>query len=56
MLKVACPVCEADVEVRADCVAGELVDCAGCGVELEITAVSPLTVAEAPEVEEDWGE
>ena len=27
-----------------------------CGTELEVTSLAPLTVEEAPEVEEDWGE
>ena len=30
--------------------------CPGCGAELEITALEPLTLALAPQEEEDWGE
>ncbi len=51
-----CPVCEAPVTAPADAIAGEILSCDDCGAELEITALQPLTVAEAPEVEEDWGE
>jgi alpha-aminoadipate carrier protein LysW len=36
--------------------AGQVARCGDCGVELEVTATSPLTLALAPEVEEDWGE
>ena len=35
---------------------GEILDCADCGAELEVRSVSPLTLALAPQVEEDWGE
>lgn len=51
-----CPECDADVTVGAGTVKGEIVTCRDCGAELEITAVSPVTLALAPEVEEDWGE
>ena len=55
MENAKCPVCDADVKA-ADVVVGELLTCADCGVELEVTSLSPLTVEEAPEVQEDWGE
>ena len=35
---------------------GEIVVCPDCGVELEVTAISPVAVALAPEEDEDWGE
>ncbi len=35
---------------------GEILDCGDCGAELEVRSVSPLTLALAPQVEEDWGE
>ena len=56
MPSVSCPVCEADVEVGDETVAGELLECAECSAELEVTAVDPIKLEEAPEVEEDWGE
>jgi alpha-aminoadipate carrier protein LysW len=34
----------------------EITQCPGCGAELEITALEPLTLALAPQEEEDWGE
>jgi alpha-aminoadipate carrier protein LysW len=56
MAVVKCPVCDADVSVAADAMVGELLTCSDCGIELEVTVLEPLTVEEAPEVQEDWGE
>jgi len=56
MSSVKCPVCEADVKIESGVMLGELLSCADCGAELEVTSLSPLAVAEAPEVQEDWGE
>lgn len=53
---VKCPVCDADVKVAGDAMVGELLTCGDCGVELEVVSLEPLTVEEAPEVQEDWGE
>jgi alpha-aminoadipate carrier protein LysW len=36
---------------------GELIDCADCGVELEVARLQPSPVLrEAPAEAEDWGE
>ena len=56
MSVVKCPVCEADVNAESSVMLGELLTCVDCGTELEVTSLSPLTVEEAPEVQEDWGE
>jgi alpha-aminoadipate carrier protein LysW len=50
-----CPLCATKIggEGRE---LSEVIICQGCDAELEVVAVSPLTIAEAPEVEEDWGE
>ena len=56
MAAVRCPVCDAGVNVADDAMVGELLTCSDCGIELEVTALEPLTVEEAPEVQEDWGE
>ena len=55
-MNVTCPVCDAEVAVADDVVVGEILECEDCATELEITGLNPLTVEEAPEVEEDWGE
>ena len=51
----ACPECDAPISA-SPVMAGELVDCSDCGLELEAISLSPLRFAAAPEIEEDWGE
>ena len=51
-----CPECDAPVATAPDVVAGEVLPCAECGVELEVVALAPLTLEIAPPEEEDWGE
>ncbi len=51
-----CPVCGAEVPLNNDTVASELMECPDCGTELEVLDTDPLTLGEAPESEEDWGE
>ncbi|MHB8585436.1 MAG: lysine biosynthesis protein LysW [Thermoplasmatota archaeon] len=50
-----CPECARAIQLTRP-VRGEIVDCPDCGTELEVTALSPLTLARAPEEAEDWGE
>lgn len=52
----ACPVCDADVEIAADTVVGELMSCDDCGCELEVKSLKPAVLEEAPEAGEDWGQ
>ena len=51
-----CPECGGVLELGADLMAHEIVDCPACGTELEVVSLDPITVALAPEEEEDWGE
>jgi alpha-aminoadipate carrier protein LysW len=51
-----CPECEATLTIPADAMEGEIVPCPDCGAELEVVSVTPVTLALAPEVQEDWGE
>ncbi|GMR22923.1 MAG: lysine biosynthesis protein LysW [Acidobacteriota bacterium] len=51
-----CPVCASDVDISPDTVVNELLDCGECASELEVVALDPPKLAEAPEVAEDWGE
>ena len=51
-----CPECDAPLALPSDVIEGEIVPCADCGAELEVLTVAPLTVALAPQLEEDWGE
>ncbi|MCZ6818129.1 MAG: lysine biosynthesis protein LysW [Calditrichaeota bacterium] len=53
---IECPICDAEVEKPNDAIQGELLTCADCGSELEVTSLEPFSVDEAPQEEEDWGE
>lgn len=52
----ACPECEGAVPFARRPNKGEVVRCADCNAELEVTALAPMTLTLAPEVQEDWGE
>lgn len=52
----SCPICDAEVTMPRDPVEGEVLECEECGTELEILALDPITLGEAPDAEEDWGE
>ena len=39
-----------------DVMQNELTQCPGCGAELEIATLAPLTLSLAPQEEADWGE
>jgi len=54
--RVECPECAATVPLQDDVVEGEIVQCAECGVELEVVLDGGITLRLAPEEEEDWGE
>lgn len=55
-LSIPCALCEADLVAPAEPLLGELLPCTTCGGELEVVSVSPLEIAEAPPIQEDWGE
>ncbi|MCC6190089.1 MAG: lysine biosynthesis protein LysW [Anaerolineales bacterium] len=51
-----CPECDGSLQLNG-VIAGEIVVCPDCGVDLEVTAVTPsLALALAPTEAEDWGE
>jgi alpha-aminoadipate carrier protein LysW len=54
--QLSCEVCGAALAPAPDVTLNELIECADCGTEFEVTGLSPLTVVEAPLEEEDWGE
>jgi len=51
-----CPVCGAEIQLPADTVLGEVLECSDCGNELEVVEINPFKLKEAPKEEEDWGE
>lgn len=50
------PVTGEEIEIPADVEIGEIIDSPISGAELEVVAVDPVELEEAPELEEDWGE
>jgi alpha-aminoadipate carrier protein LysW len=52
----SCPECTAQIPVASNVRAGEIVVCVECQSELEVVGLSPVELALAPEIEEDWGE
>ncbi len=50
------PLTGEEIEIPADVEVGEIVDSPATGAELEVISVDPVTLEEAPELEEDWGE
>jgi alpha-aminoadipate carrier protein LysW len=55
-LAAECPECAAKLELHDDVLSGEIVQCADCGVELEVVRDGSVSLRPAPEEEEDWGE
>lgn len=51
MQNTQCPVCGSDLVVEDEAYEGDLIDCANCGAELEITSLRPPTTKEV--VKED---
>ncbi len=50
------PITGDEIEIPADVEVGEIIDSPITGAELEVVSVDPITLEEAPELEEDWGE
>ncbi len=53
---IECIVCGGEIQANQDLEIGELIICPDCGTELEVVSLDPITLEEAPEVQEDWGE
>ncbi|MFO7536871.1 MAG: lysine biosynthesis protein LysW [Chloroflexota bacterium] len=56
MNSLICLECGGNVILDDTPIIGEIVECAECGAELEVTGLDPIEIDLAPEVEEDWGE
>jgi alpha-aminoadipate carrier protein LysW len=50
------PITGEEIEIPGDVEVGEIIDSPITGAELEVVSVDPITLEEAPELEEDWGE
>jgi len=58
MKKANCPDCDAEIEVLDDVMKGEILSCASCGLELEVTENKSdcVELKELGIEGEDWGE
>jgi alpha-aminoadipate carrier protein LysW len=56
--KANCPDCDAEIEVPADVMKGEILSCPSCGLELEVTENDDdcVELKELGIEGEDWGE
>ena len=50
------PITGEEIDLPADIEVGEIIDSPISGTELEVISVDPVSLEEAPELEEDWGE
>lgn len=58
-MKAVCPVCDANLKLATDLVESEVFECTECGRKIVVEKMNKsanLILAEAPVVEEDWGE
>lgn len=55
-LQASCVVCGNAWILAEEPVCNELIACTDCGTELEVTALNPVQMTEAPMEEEDWGQ
>ena len=53
---VPCIECSTEVQIPDDAVAGEIIDCPSCGVELEVVNPETRELRIAECAGEDWGE
>ena len=51
-----CPECEGTVALAEPVRLSDIAECPDCSSELEVVELNPVTLALAPEIEEDWGE
>lgn len=58
MKKAKCPDCDAELEVPNGVVAGEILSCLSCGLELEVSQINDdcVELQELVIEGEDWGE
>ncbi|MCP8304725.1 MAG: lysine biosynthesis protein LysW [archaeon] len=57
-MKTKCLECDGDIELPEDVIEGEIVTCPDCGLDYEVSEVTPKGVylKKAEEIGEDWGE
>lgn len=52
-----CPKCDAGITLPKDAELSEIITCDECSADLEIKSLDdPISLEDAPPVQEDWGE
>lgn len=52
-----CQTCGFEMNIKTQNIeTGELISCHDCGQEYEVTKITPVTLKEAPTIEEDYGQ
>lgn len=53
-----CPICDAQISLSGGLEESEIINCSDCRSRLVVEKIekNTVTLAKAPEVEEDWGE
>jgi len=56
--KTKCPVCDGQMSINNDVEESEILTCAGCENRVVVASIQgkKVSLEEAPEIEEDWGE
>ncbi|HLB60184.1 MAG TPA: lysine biosynthesis protein LysW [Patescibacteria group bacterium] len=57
-MKAICPICDAPVTLSNDVEPSEVVTCKECSSRLVVESIDKqsVTLIQAPDIEEDWGE
>ena len=58
-MKAVCPICDASLKLAQDMMESEVFECSDCHRKIVVEKMDKntgLILAEAPAVEEDWGE
>lgn len=57
-VKGKCPICDTDISLDRDVEESEIISCPDCHSRVVVEKVdkTKMTLNQAPEVEEDWGE
>lgn len=57
-LQTNCPICDAQVNLPDNTEESEIITCSECSNRVVVENINNknITLAEAPEIEEDWGE
>jgi alpha-aminoadipate carrier protein LysW len=53
MITCKCPVCSSKINLEG-CEEYEIIECPGCGIDLEIVSLTPPVIEEIPQDDDNW--